>query len=304
MPPPVIALAGIMVSTVLYGIYTVLFVASIYLLLNRHNGPNFPRYSLRSWSIMFYSSCALFVIVTGHWIVNVCRAFTGFIYFHDGAVDFFKDGTQPLTTAFNVFVGLAFVVGDSMIIYRLWIVWGLNKLVIILPVMSVIALAVSYSVLVVLRSRLAGQNISATKLVTPTSILTMVINIYCTALIAYRIWTTTRGAVPVNQRNLMDVLAIVVESAALYTTLMVVYEITYQLGSQVQYAEIHFVPPIIGIANALIQVRVGLRESEITQYTTQYTTSVPSVPRFAHRSRMGETTMDSTQAVELKSVAI
>jgi hypothetical protein len=85
---------------------------------------------------------------------------------------------------------------------------------------------------------------------------------------------------------------------------MVVYEITYQLGSQVQYAEIHFVPPIIGIANALIQVRVGLRESEITQYTTQYTTSVPSVPRFAHRSRMGETTMDSTQAVELKSVAI
>jgi hypothetical protein len=81
---------------------------------------------------------------------------------------------------------------------------------------------------------------------------------------------------------------------------MIVYEITYQLDSQVQYAEIHFVPPIIGIANALIQVRVGLRKSEITQYTTS-----PSEPvHFAHRTRVGEATIDSALAVELKSVAI
>jgi hypothetical protein len=48
----------------------------------------------------------------------MCRAFIGFIYFHDGAgaVAFFKDNTQATTTALNVFVGLAFVVGDGMIV--------------------------------------------------------------------------------------------------------------------------------------------------------------------------------------------
>ncbi|KAJ7271045.1 hypothetical protein C8J57DRAFT_1508008 [Mycena rebaudengoi] len=248
MPPPAIALAGIMVDT--YGIYLVLFITSIYLLLGRHNSGNTARFSASSWSIMFYSSCALFVVVTGHWIVNVCRAFIGFIYFQDGAgaVAFFKDNTQPTITAFNRFVGLAFVVGDGMIIYRLWIVWGLNKLVVLLP--TIVILQVFYTFLIVLRSRLGGKDISATKLVTPTSALTLGI--------------------------------IVVESAALYTTLMVVYEITYQLNSQVQYAEAHFIPPIIGIANALIQFPHPFRA----------------------QGQGGEATTDSTQVMELKSVSI
>ncbi|KAJ7271044.1 hypothetical protein C8J57DRAFT_296221 [Mycena rebaudengoi] len=305
MAPPVMALAGIMVGTVLYGIYLMLFIASIYLLLGRHNGINTSKYSLRSWSIMFYSSCALFLVVTAHWIVTICRAFIGFIYFHDGAgaVDFFKDNTQPTITALNIFVGLALVVGDGMIIYRLWIVWSRNKLVVVLPILSEIALAVSYTFLIVLRSRLGGKDISATKLVTPVSLLTLGINIYCTALISYQIWTTTRAAVPVNQTNLMDVLIIVVESAALYTTLMVVYEIIYQLNSQVQYAEALLIPPIIGIANALIQVRIGLRKTSNTPFGTSVATE--PIHFAAHRGIIsrGEAIHVDSQFTE-KSVTI
>ncbi|KAJ7271043.1 hypothetical protein C8J57DRAFT_296200 [Mycena rebaudengoi] len=273
MAPPVMDLAGIIVGTLLYGIYFMLFLASVYLLLERKNGTSL--FASRSWSIMFLSSCTLFLVVTGHWIVTMCRAFIGFIYFHDGAgaVAFFKDNTQATTTALNVFVGLAFVVGDGMIIYRLWIVWSRNKFVVALPVLAEIALAISYTILVVLRSRLSGKDISATKLVTPVSALTLGINIYCTALISYQIWTTTRAAVPANQTNLIDIIIIVVESAALYTILMVVYEITYQLNSQVQYAEALLIPPIIGIANALIQVRIGLRKKAKTPFATSLTTA-------------------------------
>jgi hypothetical protein len=57
------ALAGEVVGTFLYGIYFVLFIASIYLLL-RHNGRSSSKFSSTSWSIMFFSSCALFLVVT------------------------------------------------------------------------------------------------------------------------------------------------------------------------------------------------------------------------------------------------
>ncbi|KAJ7271160.1 hypothetical protein C8J57DRAFT_1716320 [Mycena rebaudengoi] len=252
------ALAGEVVGTFLYGIYFVLFIASIYLLL-RHNGRSSSKFSSTSWSIMFFSSCALFLVVTAHFIITFYRSFLGFIYFHDGPVVFFKDNTQPVTTAVNITLGLAFVLGDGMIIYRMWIVWSRNNLIVILPVLSEIALAICHTFLIIIRSRQAGKELSATKLVTPTTCITMGINIYCTVFIAYKIWRTTRAAVPVNQTNLMDILIIVVESAALYTTMMVIYETTYQLNSQIQYAESQLIVPIVGIANALIQCFSPLR---------------------------------------------
>jgi hypothetical protein len=57
------ALAGIIVGTLLYGIYFMLFLASVYLLLERKNGTS--PFASRSWSIMFLSSCTLFLVVTG-----------------------------------------------------------------------------------------------------------------------------------------------------------------------------------------------------------------------------------------------
>jgi hypothetical protein len=84
---------------------------------------------------------------------------------------------------------------------------------------------------------------------------------------------------------------------------MVVYEITYQLNSQVQYAESQLIVPIIGIANALIQVRVGLRRKTVQ---TQYTASVASAPvHFSQRDRVSrEEVTSQSQVMELKSVAI
>ncbi|KAJ6496287.1 hypothetical protein C8R45DRAFT_985478 [Mycena sanguinolenta] len=241
-----IALITLTVGTLFYGIYLVLFSISLYLLL-RHNTMHKPGDIFRS--TMFGLASCLFIIVTAHWTTIVYQALLVFVAFPPGE-------TQPLfIIAQDGLVTLAVCVGDSLIIYRLWVVWR-SKLVLALPIASLTALTITgfINLGVVLHS----PDVFTDELLKVNSILTLLTNVYCTAFITWKIWTVTKAAMPSDGMNLRHFLAIVVESAGIYSIWVVFFFVTFQVQSNLQLSVIQTAPALIGIVNALIQMRVGL----------------------------------------------
>ncbi|KAF7374184.1 hypothetical protein MSAN_00300200 [Mycena sanguinolenta] len=154
-------------------------------------------YAVLMKSTLFISAWALFIAVTGFWVVTVIRCFEGFIYFKDGqdASTYFTDTARPVATIGYVFFGVALVIGDSMIIYRLWVVWSLNKTVIILPVLGLCGFIASGVIAV--EDKLHINRVRPVGL-TLCTVFTIVTNVYCTALIAWKIWEITSICIPVG----------------------------------------------------------------------------------------------------------
>jgi hypothetical protein len=97
-----------------------------------------------------------------HWITTTVSTFQGFIYFQGGqsANVYFSDNGRATETLGDIFLGLSVLIGDSMIvsscsltrriwqnthplhlqIYRLLVVWCYRKVVIIIPVLSMVGL--------------------------------------------------------------------------------------------------------------------------------------------------------------------
>ncbi|KAJ7366066.1 hypothetical protein DFH08DRAFT_833430 [Mycena albidolilacea] len=255
---PLANLASLVITTLLYGMYFIIFVISIYLMV-MHANPGRGREKLAPLfkSTVFVSGILLFITITADWISVVIRNFQGFIYFNDGlsANTFFSDDSQALSRVDDVFIALSVFIGDAMIIYRLWVVWSFNKIVIVAPVLSLIGLVICG----VLAAR-ATQNVqdvpNDTELVLVV-VFTLVTSIYCTVFISWKIWQITRTCMPVGGLNLRSLMAMIVESAALYTCWLIYLSVTHQLNSTLQYIA-SSVTIVIGIANALIHARIGM----------------------------------------------
>ncbi|KAJ6524018.1 hypothetical protein B0H19DRAFT_1085475 [Mycena capillaripes] len=91
-------------------------------------------------------------------------------------------------------------------------------------------------------------------------------SIYCTAFIAWKVWRTSRAVKETGDEPRMSVLAILVEGAAMWihlpnihaSALVVFFAVSYQTGSVPQSLTAQLTPPIIGLANMFIHLRVGL----------------------------------------------
>ncbi|KAJ7280630.1 hypothetical protein C8J57DRAFT_1500848 [Mycena rebaudengoi] len=270
-------LAGVLLMTLFYGMYFILFVASIYLLFRHTKG----KYTHLMKSTVFLFAIGIFIAVTGvraiiqvsdcdlyliesvtqDWVITLCRTFEGFIYFQDGlgANTYFSSDAQVLGTVGDVFVALSFLLADSMIIYRLWVVWSYNKLVVIVPIMGLMGLMGSLiGITVVIKENIpVSQNLA----IIPTIVFSIVTNVYCSAFITWRIWEITRRAAPIGGTNLRHFVAVVVESAAIYTSWMIYFSVTHQLNSNLQIISLACIPPVGAITNALIHLRFALGET-------------------------------------------
>ncbi|KAJ7758945.1 hypothetical protein DFH07DRAFT_817753 [Mycena maculata] len=297
MSPPWANLAGLAIGGLFYGMYLVLYLTSTYLLFRRSSGAHAgPVYR----SIVFISGLILFVAVTGNWALTVARPFLGFIVFLDGtaAPKFFNDNSQITTTVQNIFAALSILIGDGMIIYRLWIVWSRNKFIIILPILTLIGLLITLVLSVQTTTHV--NNIAEDKGLTPGLIFTLVTNIYCTGLTSWKIWQITRGSSPVNGNNMRDFIGIIIESSALYSGWAIFYIITHQINADVQFVALIAVPAVAGISHALIQARISMGQTvERTHLSARASSSAPL--RLTTRLR-SDAEASRTDILETKSV--
>ncbi|KAJ7818973.1 hypothetical protein B0H14DRAFT_3147641 [Mycena olivaceomarginata] len=291
-PTPIMELAAYTVGSLLYGVYLDLFLTSMYILVKRSREAHArPLYK----SPMFVLGCALFVAVTGNWIITVIVEFNAFIFFEGGTAPqvYFANNRSAIQAAEWGTGIVTIVLNDYMMIYRLWVVWNYNKAIIGLPLLTWIGLIVC-STLAAIDSW--GTVVTANIVIfIPVFVFIVVTNVYCTGCIGWKIWSITGICQPQNGTNLNHFLAMVIESSALYTAWTLFFAISQQRNSVLGYFAFGVWPMISGIANALLQARIGMGKT-VEHGTIMTTASIHfSTRATAAGSNAGQVSRDNDE---------
>ncbi|KAH9926158.1 uncharacterized protein B0H18DRAFT_876555 [Fomitopsis serialis] len=264
-------LATVCIESLLYGIFFVLYGASTYLLIRQSRAKVAAEGKHSSKSVyrapMFIAANSIFLTVTGHWVLTVYRLFEAFVNFRGGtaALFFYADIALPSEVAKSALLVATVIVSDAMIIYRLYIIWGYNKAIIVLPVLTWFGL-IAVGVGVCWRFSLykLGDNVysgQTGRWITADCFFTLATNVYCTVCISYRVFRTrlrARSHPSLASPNLLSALAILVESAALHTAWNATFLGAFQRASAFQFTAIDVWSPVAGTAFMLINLRVAL----------------------------------------------
>lgn len=217
--------------------------------------------------VMVTTSAALFLLITTHWALSIARVFGAFIYSadnHQGTLLYILTIEDPTYVARSlVFVAICSL-GDAILIYRLYIVWGRNIWVCIPSIicyMGYIASGIAASVLVAQFTPAKSSSLpKITRWIQGGGIASLVTNIYSTTMIAFHIWQSQRRftGTDLSQNRVSRALRIFIESALLYTTATTV-SIGCQFGNSVWVGpSLDVISPIVGISFSLILVRLRL----------------------------------------------
>ncbi|KIJ55474.1 hypothetical protein M422DRAFT_774492 [Sphaerobolus stellatus SS14] len=258
-------LVGLIMQAVLYGIFQALFVACIYVLVYGRVTDTI------NWHFII-TAIVMWLLIGMNFALSWSRIMEAFIDRQpllrddpNAIVSYFGDLGQWKEVARTAAYVALTAVADSLFIYRLYIVWGRNKYIIILPILLLCgSLTSGVGIEVVIgttSSDLFGTSLAGWA--TSFFSISLVQNIITTFLIVFRIWRVNidvaRGP---GSRSLWPVISVILESGAIYSSTLLVLLSTYASGSFSQYIALDMLVPIIGITFTLIIVRVGLGISQ------------------------------------------
>ncbi|KLO04277.1 hypothetical protein SCHPADRAFT_947828 [Schizopora paradoxa] len=238
---------------------------------------------------------AMVVLGCAHIIIDIRRATLAFVLHPDQRDAILNNVSSHLYIARTVVYAVQTLLGDGFIIYRTYIVSGKSKYTYPLIVIFVSA---SLGVTIVTGNKYSHATFTETVFdLAPWTlsffVVTFVINLTCTIIIAFRIWWTSRAASRlVVHSSSSHALKIVVESGAIYSILLITLAATYSSKSWSQYIVLDIVVQAIGIVFTLIILRVSLGVSHETTFVN------------TPRSRRLESTQRSasSQPIELEVV--
>jgi len=258
LPLDTATLAGLFASSILYGIFIVLLVASLYILL-------FRRKTKRPNYILIAAAAAMFLVNTTVIAISFARVDDAFILLRDepgGPIADLELLAQWKEVTRTALTCSYFVLADAILIYRCWVVWNNNLWVIVFPSMLFVASATVDIFMVVTMANLhSGDSIFVTALhdwITAVISLTLAQNVIVTSLIVFRIWNINMNSAAAAAGSLRPVVAIILESGVIYCASLFIFLMTYVAGSNSQYIMVDCINPMIGITFTLLIVRVGL----------------------------------------------
>ncbi|KAJ7483607.1 hypothetical protein FB451DRAFT_1235113 [Mycena latifolia] len=180
---------------------------------------------------------------------------------------------------------LSFLLADVIMVWRCWIVWGRSWIVIVFPILAAVAgtvcaglgLAGQIAVASIQNSSSATRLAPLVQFSTPFLSLSLVVTLYTTGLIAWRILHVQRHAKKheINHEVRSDfspVLEIVVESSALYAASLFVFVVLLAMKSENQNYPQNIHAQIAGIAPTLLILRVSAGRARKDE---EWTTPVP-----------------------------
>ncbi|KAL6301742.1 hypothetical protein BKA93DRAFT_738277 [Sparassis latifolia] len=273
-------LAALCIGSFLYGILFVLFCASTYLMVERQHQLNSTGYlAARSLckSPLFMAGIILFAANTAIWILIVYRAFMAFVHFDHGTspASFYADFAEASELIKLIFIYISLLIGDAVIIYRVWVVWNHNKYVMIFPSCSFLACVVNIGI--------PSTNVfSCCKYACDFCDVMQLLVPYSLVVIAWRLWHVGSAVQPFGWHKTWRILAICIEGTVLDVTAMVVYFAVYEAGSHLQSMMVDILAPLSGISFMLINVRVGMGYAPHSQGTYNgigHARSMPCMPQ-------------------------
>jgi len=250
-----------------YGMYLPLFAACVWVLLRR-SPVNWP---------YFVAACAMFAFATAHVSLSLKQALVAFFTPNTDPSVVLSRLATPIDLAADALYLTSTLIGDSIVIYRVYIVWEKRLSVIVIPSLLVIAVSVlgALSVSAVTDNPLQPLKPNLILSSRFAFILTLCANVVSTGLIAGRLLYFARKfnrLLPRTAISYYDLIALVIESAALYPLALIAFLTLYGLNMSAQFVVLGALYQIIGIVPSLIIVRVGLgfthsRSSNMTPST-------------------------------------
>ncbi|KAJ7688250.1 hypothetical protein B0H17DRAFT_1068929 [Mycena rosella] len=239
---------------------------------------------------LMVTTALMFILITARCIIDTYRCV---IAFDNPDVDFGPPIARLITNACWALVTPVF---------RTFIVWNRNWYIVILPMLLCLA-NFGIGILVILSLVEVGDQNSAISSSKVDSLnafisLSLCTNVVCTGLISFKIievyrqmaWMVSNNA---GRADSMRMLSIIVESAAVYTLLLIATLITDHVASFVTFILIDCTPPTI-FSYIIIRVSRGTSYGESTE---QGTTSNIRAHRPTHR------TFESGQSLVTRSGA-
>jgi len=303
IPATFSVLVSVWMETLVYGMNVIMFFLAVSILLRKHNKvfANRP---------MLVAIIILFALATAHVAVNLKRLIVGYVLPNTKAQmeAYLINIADPLNVTKTFLVIGMNLVSDSIIIFRLYIVYEKRIYVCIAPIILLLS---SLSCGLVSATYIAlvkpGDTIFLAKIAswgTPLFSTTLATNLLCTLLIAGRIYFCTRDLgdfFPSVKRQYSRVISIVVESAAISAFAQTI-ELSFYSA---QFPGVYFVADTTAQINTfvpmLIVVVVGLHSPQDgTSYTLDLTHTSPDLEfvRVSPADIRSKSTNPSDQTIE------
>ncbi|KAL4066920.1 hypothetical protein V8B97DRAFT_1917119 [Scleroderma yunnanense] len=275
------SLIGFACEATLYGANVILFFVSIAIITQKRH-----QTSLSHPVVLL--NCLIFLCCTTHFAIEFNHFYTtlGSI-----GVNGYANETKPLFGA-DILISVTDFLGDLVLIYRCWMLYGKNPIVVVVPFLAALAglaciAGVAHFVISVTPTSPAPPHA-----IVPLGLagysLPLCTNILVTALIVYRIWYTS-STLPnspqfVAQGASRRAMMLIIESGFIYLLIQLVYVILFAMEHPGQAIAGVMAVQIYGIAPTLILIRVGLGISSEHGSNTMVSTRIKWVARRADAS--------------------
>ncbi|KAF9458877.1 hypothetical protein BDZ94DRAFT_1269575 [Collybia nuda] len=293
---------GATLELLVMGAYIMMFIYHMKVMYGRRC-KSIPYVYLLSTSII------IFVLSLAHTVIGAWRIYTAFttkMEIPNAPVEFFSHYNSWDSRASTALYDIITLVSDLFFVYRTWIIWNRSYIICVVPFLLFLG-DIAMTVYVMWSLTHSSDNpVFAITLIAATSkyffSVTLALTLVCTFLIAFQLWSIDRHIKPVLSnhagefvyRRLSKVVTIIMESAALYSSLLIVMIVTDTLGIQAFFVLLQVIPPVIGLVFSSIIVRstgpnAGLSRRTATRSLhfrtrnhgdtqTAYTTTVGSGP--------------------------
>ncbi|KAJ6544707.1 hypothetical protein B0H10DRAFT_2133542 [Mycena sp. CBHHK59/15] len=327
MAPPFLIdsaqIVGLFMETLLYGVFLVTLVQCLYALLWSPVEHHFKKHF--HWP-MLVAAILMFTFATLDVAFGLRHNLDAFVYYKGpgGATEELENISYWVNVMKTADYVAQTCIGDAILIYRCYIVWGKKWMVIIPSFMlwlggSTCGAILTYTFATLNKAALI-DTASATPWVDSMIALTLSMNILTTSLIVFRIWrvdkqtsgmmATASTARSRRVTRLKSIMRILVDSAALYTVSVIIFVATYIAGSNANYGTSDNVVQIIGICFNMIIIRVNSHEASQVSTTANATgtaplklrvpgkksdTAVSSFPLSTFHSQMGDSDISTSK---------
>jgi hypothetical protein len=208
-------------------------------------------------------SYAMLAVATMHFIIGWVRGIRAFSDSTEGsALAYYADISNPLSLLRTSCLCLQATMGDAIVIWRLYIVYGRRLKVIIPAIILVVAyVAIGVSIIAIIKTHPSTDIYHMeTPLVTAYFSLTMTTNLILSGAIAMRIFLAGEPLHHSSRPHWLIIFTLI-ESCALYTFTVLAALVTFLCGSFAQYPAVDSIVPIVGICFSLIVLQIRFHVS-------------------------------------------
>ncbi|KAG7094095.1 hypothetical protein E1B28_007713 [Marasmius oreades] len=274
----------LVLESLLYGAFCVLFVAAIWAIFSRRREVNYK---------LLTTMVTMWVLSTLHLVLDIVRAKAAFVDVgangSNRALEYYGNLSDPLQAAKTAVYVTLTLVGDGFMIYRCYVVWG-RWYMGLLPALMLCGTGVAgFGATYEFSQAAPGAEVFLPDIVpwvTSFIALTFSTNVLCTALIVIRILSVQRRVGGLNAKSpqinfSLRAIVIITESAALYSASVLSLLISYSVNSNGQYTVLDLTSPLIGIVFTFIILRATLVSDSDQVYASAPRANLPSASRYA-----------------------